>query len=131
MKKPSLQYSLTCLGVDERHGPPSFNYVFYRLPLASFPYRFPADAGFFLVNAWCDGEGEFKQRVVITDPDGQTTLLDTGQRPFKLESPRALDQSIWFLQGFSFHVAGFYPVKVYLEDQVVLEYAIEAYETPS
>lgn len=129
MKKPSLQFSLACLGVDERHGPPSFNYVFYRLPLASFPYRFPADAGFFLVNGWCDGEGEFKQRTVIVAPDGKT-LVDTGLRDLKLESRRALDQQIFFLQGVAFPEPGFYGVKVFLDAEQVLEYAIEAYEAP-
>lgn len=129
MKKPTLQYSLACLGVDEKHGPPSFNYVFYRLPLARFPYQFPADAGFFLVNAWCDGEGEFKQRTVITSPDGKS-LVDTGLRDLKLDSPRAIDQQVYFLQGFHFPMAGFYPVKVFLDDKPVLEYFLEAYEAP-
>lgn len=129
MKKPTLQYSLTCLGVDERHGPPSFNYVFYRLPLSGFPYRFPADAGFFLVISWCDGEGEFKQRCTIGAPDGKT-LVDTGPRELKLEGPRAIDQQILFLQGFHFPQAGFYPVKIYLDEQPVLEYFVEAYEAP-
>ncbi len=129
MKAPTLQYSLACLGVDERHGPPSFNYVFYRLPLAGFPYRFPADAGFFLVNAWCDGEGTFKQRCVISSPEGQT-LMDTGLRELSLDSPHAIDQQIYFLQGFTFPSAGFYPVRVYLDEKPVLEYFLEAYEAP-
>lgn len=126
---PSLQFSLLCLGVDEQHGPPCFMYVFYELPLAEFPYRFPETAGFFLVNGWSGGRGEFTQSARIVDPDGQV-LMDTGPRPLVLESPDVPFMSVTFVQAFEFPAPGVYRVEVLLEGQKVLNYALTAKVAP-
>lgn len=127
---PSLQFSVLCLGVDEKHGPPCFMYVFYELPLAEFPYRFPDTAGFFLVNGWSGGLGQFTQRVRILDPEGQP-VLETGARPMTLENPDVPFMSVNFIQGFEFARPGVYRVETWLDDRLVLSHALTARLAPN
>ena len=68
MKRPSLQFSVPCLSVDEKNGPPTFSSIFFELPFPKFPYKFPG-RGFFIANSWINGTGRFAQEIKIYKPD--------------------------------------------------------------
>lgn len=126
---PTLQYSLVCLGVDDQHGPPSLQHVVHELPLPAFPYRFPETSGFFLVNGWTGGQGDFAWAARLYDPDGRI-LRDTGTRISTLASPEHPFLSVHFLQAFEFPRPGVYRIEVILEGRRVMEYPLTATLAP-
>ncbi|HEY3997684.1 MAG TPA: hypothetical protein VGO93_02385 [Candidatus Xenobia bacterium] len=128
-RRPALQFSIPCLEVNEEKGPPSFNYIFYELPFPQFPFKFPDNAGFFIANGWCNGLGEYKQRMRIYGPrpQGQSLLdeaplVDTGEQPFSLKERETPFMAINFIQGMEFKAPGTYRIQVLLNDEVALEY---------
>lgn len=127
-RRPALQFSVPCLEVNEEKGPPSFNYIFYELPFPQFPFKFPDNAGFFIANGWCNGQGEYKQRMKIFGPKTSTSLLDeaplvdTGEQPFSLKERETPFMAINFIQGMEFKGPGTYRIQVLLNDEVALEY---------
>ncbi|MBI3923982.1 MAG: hypothetical protein HY319_00425 [Armatimonadetes bacterium] len=130
VQKPILQFSVPCLGVDERDGPPCFMYVFYELPLNHFPYKFPETAGFFIVNGWSQGRGRFRQQVRIRGADGQV-LLDPPPREFVLADPRYPYMMVNFIQGFEFPRPGDYSVEILLEGEPVMSYSLGITRAPA
>ena len=129
-KRPALQFSVPCLEVNEEKGPPSFNYIFYELPFPQFPFKFPENAGFFIANGWCNGLGEYKQRMRIYGPRQQgaslveAPLVDTGEQPFTLKERETPFMAINFIQGFEFKTPGTYRIQVLLNDEVAVEYPL-------
>ena len=140
-KRPALQFSVPCLEVSEDKGPPSFKYIFYELPFPQFPFKFPENAGFFIANGWCNGKGEFRQRMKIfgpkgkggpppasmglepgTDMGGDAPLVDTKDQPFSLKERETPFMAINFIQGFEFREPGTYRIQILLNEEVVLEY---------
>ena len=122
MKKPSLQFSIPCLGVTEDEGPPSFNRIFYELPFPEFPFTFPGP-GFFICNGWCNGEGEFNQKMKLIKPD-KSVLVETGDQPFKLAEVETPFMAINLFQQIVFEVEGTYWIQIFLDDELALEYPL-------
>lgn len=121
--KPRLQFSIPCLQVDEEKGPPSFMYVFYEIPLPEIPFTFPDKEGFFIANGWCNGVGDYTQRLKILNPD-RSVAADTQDQPFKLKSKEEPFMAVNYLQGMHFAKAGTYTIQVYLKNELVLEYPL-------
>ncbi|MCL5036734.1 MAG: hypothetical protein M1269_06390 [Chloroflexi bacterium] len=122
MKKPSLQFSIPCLGVTEDEGPPSFNRIFYELPFPEFPFTFPGP-GFFICNGWCNGEGEFVQGMKLLKPD-KSVLVETGPQPFKLTETETPFMAINLFQQIVFEKPGTYYIQILLNDELTLEYPL-------
>jgi hypothetical protein len=122
MKRPSVQFSVPCLGVQEdEKGPPSFNRIFYELPFPEFPFRFPKP-GFFIANGWCAGQGNFVQRMKIVHPDKKAVLIETGKQPFELKEVETPFMAINLFQDVEFKEPGTYWIQVFLDDELKLEY---------
>jgi len=122
--QPSLQFSVPCLEVvDEDSKPPSFNYLFYELPLPEFPYQ----VSFYVANGWCNGKGDFVQKMQILNPD-RTPMVQTGNQPFKLTGIETPFMAVNFFQGIQFTKPGTYWFQVFLGDKKVLEYPLSVRE---
>jgi len=121
VKKPSLQFSVPCLGVDETKGPPSFLYIFYELPFPKFPS--PA-VPFFINNGWCNGLGRYEEKTRIIHPDKRTIFVETGNHEFTLNEETTPFMSINFYKDMVFPRAGTYWIQVFLDNQLLLEYPL-------
>ena len=116
---PSLQFSVPCLEVvDEENKPPSFNYLFYELPLPEIPFS----VSFYVANGWCNAKGSYIQSMEIVRPDKSTSLVRTGDQPFQLTDPATPFMAVNFFQNIAFPEAGTYWFRVYLGGKKVLEY---------
>ena len=118
MKRPSLQFSVPCLSVDEKNGPPTFSSIFFELPFPKFPYKFPG-RGFFIANSWINGNGRFAQEIKIYKPDHKTDIIKTGKQPFELkEAPGVYWVEITLAdQNGGLKVELEYPLSVRLADE--------------
>lgn len=125
MKRPSLQFSVPCLSVDEKSGPPSFSSIFYELPFPKFPFKFPG-RGFFIANSWCNGQGRFAQEIKILKPDHKTDIMKTGKQPFELKEETTPFMAVNLFQDAVFEAPGTYWVQITLADsQGVLKVELE------
>ena len=122
-----LLFSVPSLGLDESKGPPSFLFVTHQLVLDEFPYQFPESAGFFVSNCWLGDEGEYTQRITISQPDG-SKLIDTTDRPFELEDSDIPYTAITFFQGLEIAAPGIFRVNVYLGDILMMEYPLHIHD---
>lgn len=120
--KPKLQFSIPCLEVREDQGPPSFLRIFYELPFPVFPIKFP-EPGFFVVNGWCYGKGEFVQSMKILKPD-KTELISTGPQKFTLPDELVPFMAVNLFAEVIFETPGTYWNQVFLENEMVLEYPL-------
>lgn len=121
---PFLQFSVPCLEVVDTEGkPPSFNYLFYELPLPEFPFK----VDFFVANGWCNGTGKFTQSMMILKPD-KTTMVETGDQPFELKESVTPFMAVNFFQGIVFEKPGTYWFRVQLGGKKVLEYPLTVRE---
>lgn len=121
--KPSLQFSIPFLGYEQEEGPPSFRYIFFELPFPSFPHVFP-EPGFFVANGWCNGKGEFEQRMQILLPDRETVLVDTGPQPFNLTEAETPFMAVNLFKELEFPAPGTYWFRVMLDGQITLEHPL-------
>jgi hypothetical protein len=122
LKKPSLQFSIPCLEVDESgNKPPSFKYIFYELPFPEFPIKSP---NFFINNGWCYGLGPHTERTKILKPDKKTVLTDTKDHEFMLEDDETPFMAINMYQEIVFPEPGTYWVQVFLDNQQVIQYPL-------
>lgn len=124
--KPSLQFSIPCLDIDEGSGPQSFQKVFFELPIGKeFPYKL---SYFYIANCWCSGRGRFSQKLRILNPDG-TTLVDSGEQLIELTSYERPFMVANRLEDLEFRTEGLYKVQTYLENELVLEYPIRIFHS--
>ncbi len=118
---PSLQFSVPCLEVvDEDGKPPSFNYLFYELPLPEFPFK----VSFYVANGWCNGKGKFVQSMKLLTSDKSTALVETGDQPFELTDSAQPFMAVNFFQEIPFGAAGTYWFQVFINGSKVLEYPL-------
>lgn len=116
---PSLQFSVPCLEVvEDEKKPPCFNYLFYELPLPSLPY----EVSFYVANGWCNGKGQYIQKMQIVKPDKITPLVQTGDQKFELTDANTPFMAVNFFQQIAFPEAGTYYFRIFLGDRKVLEY---------
>ena len=118
--KPSLQFSVPCLNVkDPSDQPPSFEYLFYELPLPEFPFK----ASFYIANGWCSGQGTHQQSMKILKPDG-TVLVETGLQEVALANANTPFMAVNYFPDLVFEGEGVYKVEVYLSNSKVLTYPL-------
>lgn len=118
--KPSLQFSVPCLNVkDPDDQPPSFEYLFYELPLPEFPFK----ASFYIANGWCSGTGTHQQSMKILKPDGNT-LVETGLQDVTLKDQNTPFMAVNYFPDLVFEGPGVYKVEVFLGESKVLTYPL-------
>ena len=128
---PFLQFSIPCLNVEDQKGPPSFQYIFYELPLPAFPFQFPEGEGFYVANGWCNGTGAHVQRMKILDPSRENVLVDTNDQPFTLKRVEEPFMAVNFITGMRIEREGAYWMQVFLDNQLRLEYPLQVRKADS
>ncbi len=119
--KPSLQFSIPFLNLpDNGKKPPTFEYIFFELPSAEFPFKIDK---FYIANGWCSGKGRYNQVMKIVRPNG-TTLVNTGGQIVELKSADEPFMILNNLQDIEFSEPGIYKIQIFLDDELVLEYPL-------
>ena len=120
---PDLQSSLLCDDVrQERNGKFILIGLFDVIGARSFPVAFHRLC---LVNRWCCGEGEFRQRSRILKPDGTTPVVEGKSVTVKLFDSEATATSVEFFLNVKFETEGTYWVEVLLDDDLKLRYPLK------
>jgi hypothetical protein len=121
---PDLQSSLLCDDVrQERNGKFILIGLFDALGVPGFPLVFQRLC---IVNRWCCGEGEFKQRSRILQPDGNTVLVEGKDVVVQLPDNEAIATSIEFFINVKFDKEGTYWVEILLDNDIKLRYPLKA-----
>ena len=121
---PDLQSSLLCDDVrQERNGKFILIGLFDALIVPKFPAVFQRLC---MVNRWCCGNGEFKQRTRIIKSDGLTVLVEGKEVPLKLPDSEATATCIEMFLNVQFETPGTYWVEVMLDNQLKLRYPLKA-----
>lgn len=120
---PDLQSSLLCDDVrQERNGKFMLIGLFDALGVPAYPAVFQRLC---VVNRWCCGEGDFKQRSRILAPGGATVVegKDVGVR---LPDSEATATSVEFFLNVRFETEGTYWIEILLDGDMKLRYPLKA-----
>lgn len=121
---PDLQSSLLCDDVrQERNGKFILIGLFDALGVPGFPLVFQRLC---VVNRWCCGEGDFRQRSRILQPDGNTVLVEGKDVVVHLHDNEAIATSIEFFINVKFDMEGTYWVEIMLDNDMKLRYPLKA-----
>jgi hypothetical protein len=121
---PDLQSSLLCDDVrQERNGKFILIGLFDAIAVPGFPVVFQRVC---VVNRWCCGEGEFRQRSRILRPDGVTPVIESQEVLLRLPDSEATATSIEFFLNVRFEAEGTYWVEILLNGDLKLRYPLKA-----
>ena len=121
---PDLQSSLLCDDVrQEYNGKFILIGLFDALGVPGFPLVFQRLC---VVNRWCCGEGQFRQRSRILQPDGNSVLVEGKDVIVQLPDSEATATSIEFFINVKFEREGTYWVEILLDDDIKLRYPLKA-----
>ena len=120
---PDLQSSLLCDDVrQERNGKFILIGLFDALGVPGFPLVFQRLC---VVNRWCCGEGNFKQRSRILQPDDNKVLVEGQDVSVYLPDSEATATSIEFFMNVKFEKEGTYWVEILLDGDIKLRYPLK------
>lgn len=121
---PDLQASLMCDDVrQERNGKFMLIGLFDAIGVPSYPVVFQRIC---IVNRWCCGMGDFKQRSRIVKPDGVTILVEGQDVLVKLPDSEASATSVELFINMRFETPGTYWVEILLDNDLKLRYPLKA-----
>lgn len=125
MMQPDLQFSVLCDDVRrEDNGKLMLIGLFEALGGPAYPLVYP---GLHVVNRWCNGEGEYRQRVRIVGADNQV-LVETTESPVLLPDPMANVTAVSLFRNVNFPKPGKYWVEVLLGGDLKQRYPLMAVE---
>lgn len=120
---PDLQSSLLCDDVrQERNGKFILIGLFDALGVPGFPLVFQRLC---VVNRWCCGEGNFKQRSRIFEPESNKLLVEGQDVSVSLPDSEATATSIEFFMNVKFEKEGTYWVEILLDGDIKLRYPLK------
>ena len=121
---PDLQSSLMCDDVrQERNGKFMLIGLFDMIAVPRYPVVFHRIC---LVNRWCCGQGEFRQRSRLILPDGDTALVEGKEVVVRLADTEATATCVEFFLNVKFDTTGTYWVEVLLEGDMKVRYPLKA-----
>jgi len=121
---PDLQSSLLCDDVrQERNGKFILIGLFDAVAVPKLPAVFQRVC---VVNRWCCGEGEFRQRSRILASDGTTVVVEGKEVGLKLQDSEATATSVEFFLNVKFEQEGTYWVEILLDGDLKLRYPLKA-----
>ena len=116
---PDLQFSILCDDVRREHnGKLILLGLFETIGASRFPVQHPT---LFVVNRWCNGVGEYRQRTVVRNPDN-SILAEDQVTVVKLEDLKAKHTVIARFNNLRFSVPGEYGVEICLDDEIKIRY---------
>ena len=121
---PDLQSSLLCDDVrQEANGKFMLIGLFDVLAVQNLPAMIQRIC---LVNRWCCGEGEFRQRSRVLCTDGATVLVEGKEVPVKLPDSEATATCVEFFLNVKVEAEGTYWVEILLDGDLKLRYPLKA-----
>ena len=121
---PDLQASLLCDDVrQERNGKFIVIGIFDVIGVPNFPSVFQRLC---VLNRWCCGMGEFRQRSRILKADGLTVLVEGKDIPVRLPTAEATATCVEFFLNVRFESEGEYWVEILLDGDLKLRYPLKA-----
>jgi len=121
---PDLQSSLLCDDVrQERNGKFMLIGLFDGIAVPTYPAMFQRIC---IVNRWCCGIGDFKQRSRIIKQDGNTILLESKEVIVKLPDNEANATCVEMFMNVRFETEGTYWVEILLDGDLKLRYPLKA-----
>jgi hypothetical protein len=124
MITPDLQSSLLCDDVrQERNGKFILIGLFDVIGVPNFPVVFQRVC---VVNRWCCGEGQFKQRTRIVKPDGFTPVVQGQEVGITLSDNEATATSVEFFMNVVFETEGTYWIEILLDGDLKVRYPLKA-----
>ena len=119
---PDLQASLLCDDVrQERNGKFILIGIFDGLAVQKLPTRFHRIC---VVNRWCCGQGNFKQKTRIIGPDGSAPIAEGKEIDVNLANSNLTATSIEVFMNTPFEKDGVYWIEVLLNGQLRLRYPL-------
>lgn len=121
--KPDLQFSVLCDDVRrEDNGKLILIGLFEAIAGPSYPMTYPALA---VINRWCNGQGNYRQRVRLMD-SGNQVVVETGDSPVQLPDMRVTLTAVSLLRNVPIPRPGHYWVEVLLDGDLKQRYALAA-----
>lgn len=121
---PDLQSSLLCDDVrQERNGKFILIGLFDVIGVPAFPAIFQKIC---IINRWCCGEGEFKQRSRIFKTNSNTLLIEGKEVKVRLPDSESTATSVEFFLNVKFEEEGTYWIEILLEGDLKLRYPLKA-----
>lgn len=121
---PDLQSSLLCDDVrQERNGKFILIGLFDAIGVPVYPAVFQKIC---IVNRWCCGAGEFRQKSRIFQPDGTTVLIEGREVVVRLPDNESTSTSVEFFLNVRFETEGTYWIEIILEGDLKLRYPLKA-----
>jgi hypothetical protein len=121
---PDLQSSLMCDDVrQERNGKFMLIGLFDAIGVPNYPAVFQRIC---MVNRWCCGIGDFKQKTRILKPDGTSLLVEGKPVPVRLPNDEANATCIEVFMNVKLDTPGTYWVEILLDERLILRYPLKA-----
>lgn len=121
---PDMQASLLCDDVrQERNGKFILIGIFDMIAVPNYPAGFQRIC---VLNRWCCGSGEFRQRSRILKADGLEVLVEGKDVPVRLPHPEATATCVEFFLNVRFETEGTYWVEILLDGDLKLRYPLKA-----
>ena len=119
--KPDLQFSVLCDDVRrEDNGKLILIGLFEVIGGPEYPLVYP---GMAVVNRWCNGLGEFRQRVRLVDAENKV-VVETPESALQLTDLRATVTAVSILRNITIAKPGRYAVEVLLDGDLKQRYAL-------
>lgn len=123
--KPDLQFSVLCDDVRrEDNGKLMLIGLFEMVGGVAYPMTYPS---LHVVNRWCNGEGEYTQRVRIVSNDN-ITIVETQDSPIQLRDMMMNVTAVSIVRGMVLPKPGKYWVEVLLNGDLKQRYPLVAME---
>lgn len=121
---PDLQSSLLCDDVrQERNGKFMLIGLFDVIAVPEYPAVFQRIC---VVNRWCCGQGEFKQRSRLIKPDGHSALVEGREVAVVLRDSEATATCVEFFINVRFEQVGTYWIEILLDGDLKVRYPLKA-----
>jgi hypothetical protein len=121
--KPDLQFSVLCDEVRrEDNGKLMLIGLFEMIGGPEYPLVYP---GMAVINRWCNGLGDFTQRVRLMDSENKV-LVETLDSPLQLTDMRATVTAVSLLRNIVFPKPGRYSVEILLDGDLKQRFALGA-----
>ena len=127
MIEPDLLYSVLCDQVRrEDNGKLMLLGLFEQIAVANFPAQHP---GCVIVNKWCNGDGDWKQKTRFVDED-DNVLVEGDDVPFHLDGMNAHFTAVQVFEGLPLPRPGRVNVEVLLNGELKQRYALHVMAPP-
>jgi hypothetical protein len=121
--RPDLQFSVLCDDVRrEDNGKLMLIGLFELVAGAQYPMSYP---GMAVVNRWCNGQGEYLQKVRLVD-QANTVVIETQESPVQLADMRVTVTSVSLMRNIPIPRPGRYWVEVLLNGDLKTRYSLMA-----